>query len=152
MNIFFLDDDVEKSASYHVDKHCPKLVVEAAQMMATAYPKGVAPYKATHINHPMSQWVRKSKSNFLYALNYCKALCSEYTFRYDKRHKSENVADWYLNNLPDFQLFDLTDPPRCFGEYVIPITDNVVEDYRNYYKVAKRHLFKWKNREQPQWI
>lgn len=151
MNIFFLDESIKKSVEYHVDSHCIKIILEACQMMATAYPKGVAPYKRTHANHPMSVWVRASADNFLWTLEYCYALCSEYTYRFYKIHKSQSIADWYYNNLPDLPN-GKTDPPRCFGTFQIPTTDSVVNDYRNYYLQAKSHLFKWKNRDTPPFI
>lgn len=152
MNIFFLDYDVKQNAIDHVDDHVIKIILESCQMMATAYPKGVAPYKHTHVNHPMSVWVRSSSDNFLWTLEYCYALCEEYTHRYGKIHKSQAVANWYYANLPNFLPDGFTDPPRCFGEFNIPKTDCVVTDYRNYYAIAKAHLFKWKNREMPKWL
>ena len=79
MNIFFLDLEPKKCAEYHVDSHVVKIILEACQMMATAYPKGGAPYKHTHANHPMAVWVRSSLDNFIWTLDYCYALCSEYT-------------------------------------------------------------------------
>ena len=36
MNIFVLDTDPVLAAQMHCDKHVPKMVVEAAQMMASA--------------------------------------------------------------------------------------------------------------------
>ena len=39
MNIFYLDQDITKCAQAHVDKHVSKLILEAAQMMATAIRK-----------------------------------------------------------------------------------------------------------------
>lgn len=132
-----------------------KLLLEACQMMEAAYPEGVAPYKRTHPNHPMSVWVRASQDNFLTTLNYCYALCAENVHRYGKKHKSQDIADWYSDNLPDhLPNIGPTDPPRCFNEFkgIIPETDCVVTDYRNYYNASKRHLFKWKNRDKPDWI
>lgn len=151
MNIFFLDTNIKSSASQHVDRHCVKIILEAAQMMATAYPNGVAPYKHTHANHPMSVWVRTSADNFLWTLEYCYALCAEYTYRFGKVHKTQAVADWYYNNLPDLPS-GATDPPRCFGTFPVPTTNSIIADYRNYYKIAKPHLFAWTKREKPSWI
>jgi hypothetical protein len=152
MNIFFLDQDHTKNAMCHVDRHVVKMPLEACQMLASAYPNGVAPYKHTHINHPMAKWVRESECNFYFTTNYALSLCEEYTYRYDKRHKCQDVVDWYLQNKPDFKSFPPTDPPRCFGEFVVPITDSVVDDYRNYYITAKQHIFNWKKRNLPEWL
>jgi len=155
MNVFFLDYDHRANAMCHVDSYVVKIPLESCQMLAGAYPNGDAPYKHTHINHPMSKWVRETELNFYFTIHYAIALCEEYTFRYNKRHKCQDVAIWYLKNPPHkFNSFEFSKPPRCFGKFAdqIPITDCVVTDYRNYYKVAKQHLFKWKNRETPDWI
>lgn len=153
MNIFFLDKDHKKCAEYHTNSHNIKIILESCQLLAAAYP-GTAPYKITHRNHPLSLWARKSLSNFNWTLDYCFALCHEYTFRYGKIHKSEAVANWYRNNPPDLPDLGFTEPPRCFGEFkgILPETDDIVRDYRLYYQVSKKHLFSFKNRPTPDWI
>lgn len=35
MNLFYLDDDLDKCAEYHIDKHVGKMQLEAAQLMTT---------------------------------------------------------------------------------------------------------------------
>lgn len=154
MNIFFLDPDFNACAQAHVDRHVVKIITEANQCMACAYPRGVAPYRHSYFNHPMTVWVRSSFSNFNWVVNYCLALCQEYTYRYNKIHAGEAVVNWYCNNLPQITDLGFTEPPRCFGDFKekIPTTNNVFQDYRNYYLIGKRHLFTWKNRPVPHWI
>jgi hypothetical protein len=127
---------------------------EACQMLSSAYPAGVAPYKHTHFNHGMTVWTRTSMDNFLWTLDYAFALCEEYTFRYGKKHKTSLAAEWYKDNLPDLPKIGFTNPPRCFDIWKgkLPETNCVFNDYREFYRVAKTHLFKWKNREVPEWI
>lgn len=36
MNLFYLDEDIDKCAEYHVDTHVVKMVTEAAQLLTTA--------------------------------------------------------------------------------------------------------------------
>ena len=36
MNLFYLDEDMDKCAEYHVDKHIVKMPLEAAQLLCTA--------------------------------------------------------------------------------------------------------------------
>ena len=36
MNLFYLDEDLDKNAEYHVDSHVVKMPTEAAQMLTTA--------------------------------------------------------------------------------------------------------------------
>lgn len=162
MNIFFIDRDLKKCAESYVDNHVIKIITEINQCLASAHPKGIAPYKWAYHNHPMTVWCRSSVEAYLYAVEHGLALCEEYTYRYSKEHKGEQILQWYKNNIPDLAvlhckthdelLFDASPPPRCFGKYDIPITDNIILDYRNYYHIAKSHLFKWKGREKPEWL
>lgn len=154
MNIFFLDEDPKISAIYNVDAHVIKIITEINQQLACAYPNGFAPYKHSHRNHPMTRWCISSLSNFNLAIQHGEALCAEYTYRYEKTHKGEAILNWYKNNAPKIPDIGLTNQPRCFSWYIdlINISDSVVEDYREYYRLAKSHLFKWKKREKPNWI
>lgn len=36
MNLFYLDDDLDKCAEYHIDKHAGKMQLEATQLLSTA--------------------------------------------------------------------------------------------------------------------
>jgi len=154
MNLFFLDPDLQRCAEAHVDRHVVKIITEANQCMACAYPKGVAPYRHSYTNHPMTVWVRTNLANFNWTVEYCLALCYEYTYRYGRVHAGERVANWYKQNPPTIPNGELTEPPRCFGAFKdqINITTSVYDDYRSYYKVGKSHLFNWKNRATPSWL
>ena len=153
MNLFFLSPDHDETARWHFDKHISKIAVECCQILATAYPPGVARMKQTHRLHPCCIWARKSLDNFNYAIAYGEALCREYTARYGRRHKCQDDLEWYKLNQPDISSIGFTDPPRAFGEHSssIPTTASVFNDYREYYK-KKTHLFSWKNRPAPEWI
>ena len=37
MNIFILDEDIDKCAEAHVDRHVIKMILESAQMLCTAH-------------------------------------------------------------------------------------------------------------------
>jgi hypothetical protein len=114
MNIFFLDRNVEKSATYHVDKHVVKMRLELAQLASTAHwiTGSSAPYKKTHVNHPSSKWCRESLSNYDYVVNLGLALCDELKYRYNtKNQKCRTVLEW-LKIIS--QIFLITDLPfRC---------------------------------------
>ncbi len=154
MNLFPLDSDLTKCAEYTVDTHCIKQILESSQVLSNCYPQDIALYKHTHKNHPITLWLQESLSNFNWTIEYALALGREYTFRYNKEHKSIKVVEYYRNFQPKIKDIGPTKMPRCFGEYkgIIPETDSVVEDYRQYYKLAKSHLFSWKNRQVPIWL
>ena len=155
MNIFFLDMDVKKCAKYHVDKHVVKMILETAQLLCgvhhtTPLVTPQVPYKLSHKNHPCAIWTRESLSNYLYLCDLGLELCKEYTFRYGKTHKSQQVIEWCLDNKPNIVDKGFTTPPKAMpDEY--KVTD-VVESYRNYYIGAKKDFAKWKNRDIPDWF
>ena len=159
MNIFFLDYDVKKCAKYHVDKHVVKMILETAQLLCgvhhvtahdTAHDTAHVPYKLSHKNHPCSIWSRESLSNYLYLCELGLELCNEYTYRYGKRHKSQDVIEWCLVNRPNIKDIGFTETAKAMpDEYKVK---SVVDSYRNYYMGAKSGFAVWKNREKPFWF
>ena len=79
VNIFVLDEDPIQAAFQQCNKHVVKMVTETAQLLCSVYPKGVAPYKRTHYNHPCAVWARTSLENYLWLLEHGEALGLEYT-------------------------------------------------------------------------
>ena len=156
MNVFILDYDVKKCAEYHCDKHVVKMILETAQLLCGVHhvtpqvPLQV-PYKLSHKNHPCAIWTRESLSNYLYLCDLGLELCKEYTYRYGKRHKSQDVIEWCLDNKPNIKDVDFTSPPMAMGDEY-KIGNNVIESYRNYYREAKKTFVNWKNREIPDWF
>jgi len=155
MNIFVLDWDVEKCAKEHVDKHVVKMILETAQLLCgahhvTAQVTAEVPYKLSHKNHPCSIWVRESINNYLWLCELGMELCWEYTYRYGKKHKSQEVIEWCIVNKPSLPDVPFSNPPKAMPEeYKV---DDVVESYRNYYREAKKGFATWKNREIPKWF
>lgn len=152
MNIFYLDEDFQLNAQYHVDKHVVKLITEQNQLLSSVHwlNNSEAPYKLTHKNHPCAIWARESKSNYIWLCNSTLALCKEYTFRYGKIHKGEEIAIWHLNHLPNIVDIGITARPKCMDD--IYKRDSVIESYREYYRIGKTHLHSWKKRNKPEWL
>ncbi len=150
-----MDWDVEKNAQYHCDKHVVKMILETAQLLCgvhhvTAHDTAHVPYKLSHKNHPCSIWARDSMSNYLYLCEIGLALGEEYTYRYGKRHKSQEVIEWCLMNKPQIQDIGFTTPPKAMpDEYK---TEDVIESYRKYYLGAKKTFLTWKERKVPEWV
>lgn len=127
------------------------MVLESAQILSTVCHKNdlEAPYQATHKQHPCILWTEKNIENYNWLLKLAKELCKEYTYRYNKQHKTEEVIEWLEVNKPDL-------PNRSRTEFVqvVPekyISDNVVTAYRSYYIGEKADIASWKNREVPDW-
>lgn len=155
MNIFVLDEDVKKCAVYHNDKHVVKMILETAQLLCgvhhmTNSSTEQVPYRLSHKNHPCSIWARENMSNYLWLCELGLELCKEYTHRYEKRHKSQDVIEWCLINKPNLPENSFTQPPKAMpDEYKV---DDVVQSYRNYYIGEKASFSKWKKRSAPSWF
>ena len=158
MNIFYLDRNIEKCAQAHCDKHVNKMILEGAQLLASAHhltnPDALDipnMYRLTHKNHPDAVWVRASINNYLYLMDLMEALNNECQYRYEhnKTHVSlAKVWDWPYPALPDIEF---TEPPKCVHDDWKQIPDTV-EAYREYYKRDKANIVSWTKRQQPNWF
>ncbi len=181
MNIFILDENPEVAASYHCDKHVCKMILEAGQMLCTAHwvawmnrldikksdfkrvrdlkaglreevpLENQPPWSMTHMNHPCSIWTRETVSNYFWHVRLMRALLDQYTLRYEKKHKSEDVWKWLDKNIPP-EIMDapITDHPICVPE-PYRVSSSPTECYRMYYLKDKVRFAKWKKGKGPPW-
>lgn len=162
MQIFILDNDIKNNARYYVDRHVCKIQTEIAQCLCTVFRNLISKedlpnfiYKSTHEKHPCILWLKESRQNFKYGIELGLALHEEYNFRYPKNGK-------YKKEFTIFNYFNIIYKELKFEkEHLTPFAqavpsqyknDNVVKAYRDYYNTEKRHLFKWSNRNKPEWI
>jgi len=151
MNFFYLDTDPTVCARSMVDKHIVKMITEHCQMMsAVQISHGIdALFKPTHIHHPCTVWVGASIENYNLLIEYSKAIAKEYTYRYGKVHASEAVLYYCEAKKPELPSIGITPIELCMPDnYKV---SDPVESYRAFYRGAKRHIAKWKNRETPSW-
>jgi len=141
MNIFYLDKDPYKAASYFYDKHKVKMILESAQMLCTAHhvygnPDDV-PYRQAHLNHPSTIWARESRPNYYWLYEHMIALGQEYTKRYGKIHKTIDKCRFALSFCPDgIESVVFTQPPQCMPDaYKVPGCS--ITAYWNYYEQDK---------------
>lgn len=156
MNIFYLDKSPKLSAEYACDKHVVKMILESAQLLCSPFNNREAPYKRTHFNHPCSLWVRNSEANYDWMIEYSESLGEEYTYRYNKRHKSLEVIQWCKNNKYKITFIhnSFEEPPQCFGDFREQcfVMGDAVQGYRNYYGRVKAKMAKWTKRMPPFWF
>ena len=153
MNIFALDQNPRKCAEYHNDKHVVKMILETAQLLCgTHWIEGnQAPYKLSHKNHPSAIWTRECIENYSWLCELGIELSKEYTHRYNKKHKSQDIIEWCQDNKPNLKInktitpFALAMPLHCK-------LNDPVESYREYYRTEKKTLANWKNRQMPEWF
>ena len=151
MNIFFLDADPKYAAQMQCDKHVVKMVLETAQMLSTAaraqgHDVG---YKSAYPKHPMTLWVNQSADNFRWAWLHGMSLAKEYTNRYDKIHKSQEILE-QLENYATGDEAHITEPPQCMPDQYK--TDDYVTAYRDYYVGDKKRFAKYTNRKTPEFM
>lgn len=152
MNIFVLDRDPQTCAKYHCDKHVVKMILETAQLLCGAHHMtgSTAPYKLSHKNHPCSIWVRQSKNNYRWLVELGLSLCAEYTERYGKIHKSEEIIKWCVHNMPDLPEESMTEFACAMPDACQIYTDPVL-NYREYYRQEKASFATWKT-QVPEWF
>ncbi len=157
MNIFFLSMEPKECAQYHVDKHVVKMIVEYCQLLSTAHhqlnPKGIPTgiYGQTHQNHPSAIWAREGASNYKWLHRLLVALCGEYTYRYDRIHKSQSSGVVELLRKPPPQIPSGATKPRLAMPDDVK-HDDTVTAYRNLYATHKDHLLVWTGRDMPEWL
>lgn len=151
MNIFVLDYDIKRAAQYHCDKHVVKMCIEYAQLLSSVHHSlgNPAGYGLTHKNHPCAIWARSSLDNYEWLFNLAIELGEEYTYRYDKVHKSISIVESLP--FPALEYKGLTPFPKCVTDQHRDIED-VVEAYRAYYCIDKARFCTWKRRETPNWF
>jgi hypothetical protein len=146
MNIFVVDHDPQIAARMLCNKHILKMIVETAQLLTTAFPPGATRYKHTHVNHPCAKWVRASLSNYGWLMRHACELCNEYTRRYGKVHKTEEVIA-SLEEAPALDDVGLMPFVQAMPDkYKGP---SAVAAYRAYYVGDKARFAKWAPRSTP---
>jgi hypothetical protein len=137
---------------------------ETAQLLSTVWwlcepktakrlnKKGTIYKKISNHNHGSAKWARESVGNYKYLIEMGLALCIEYTFRYGRRHKCQDMIEWFQRKRQPHGLHegDLTPfyqavPDECKHQ------DPVIAYKQLYVSDHKRHLAKWKKRSQPNW-
>lgn len=164
MNIFVTNICPIKSAQDHCDVHNRKMIIEASQLLSTAHFEldGIqVGYKPTHRNHPSAIWTRSTSANYQWLYAHFKALCSEYTFRTGKIHKTSELL-CVLDKLPcNIKKAELEPFAMCMDdEYKRLGIFDQTKSYQAYLKAkfaewACRETpikVQWTNCKQPEWV
>ena len=160
MNLFILSLIHAECAAYMIDKHVHKILLEAVQMLCSAF-RILEPnktieglYKMAHKNHPVTIWCRTSRENYIWTLDLIDALHEEWRFRqgHSKVHKSYLIAIKLRDNIPTHFLETGLTPFAIAMPEQYKIKNDPVESYRNYYKGDKAKIASWKKREMPDWF
>lgn len=153
MNLFYLDENVNKCAEFHVDLHVGKMILEAAQILCDVrHSIGYkAPYKIYNPNHPTTKWAKLSVNNYIFVSKLALALGNEFLFRFGKLYKSIEVVKFCLNDIPkNLPNITFSEPPVM--KPLLYDNPNKILAHRNYYKHEKQHLIKYSKRNIPTWL
>ena len=177
MNLFYLDEDIDKCAEAHIDKHVTKMQLELGQMLSTNlwidevlgytprkvtsdetallksaaadanYPTTVR-YKPYFFNHPCTIWMRESYEHWEYSWLLVLALDSEAQWRGYAPHKSAAM----VRQLP----FPAKMERAGFYRPALAMPDeckrdDAVEAYRTYYRNVKYEIASYTKRMPPEW-
>jgi len=167
MNIFVLDSNPLKAAKAIDCVRVPKMVVESAQMMASALRRWGAtdeqmpvaktsgkPYKGGYAHHPCTIWAGDTFGNFSWLTDHAIALCVEYTSRFGKKHACDDAIChmWVLATKMNIDRNMSTTP------FALAMPDefkheNAVTAYRAYYhsKVHSPGGVRYTHTSPPDW-
>lgn len=147
------------------DKHVVKMTLETAQLLCTAHhvlgapetalepfsSDPLVPYRPTHKNHPQSIWVRSSVYNYKWLGQYFHQIAQEYNHRYKKHHLAYIRCKHLADIVPlKISYVDFSEPYKCMPD--VYKVESTIESYRNYYRIAKRDIIKYTNRDIPLWL
>ena len=170
MNIFALDRNPRIAAEMMCDQHIVKMIVESIQMLSAVIDMnykdrykgadssppsqtlGLYGYPKSVCKHPCTLWLAESRGNYKWLIKHTRAMCLEYSKRYNKSHASEGLVmvceaqEQYL----DFLYHRKT-------EFVQAMPDQAkkkdpIKGYRNFYNLYKFAFARWqKTRPAPDW-
>lgn len=138
------------------------MILEYSQMLCTAhnfYNESDIPglYKSALIYHPCTKWVQESAANYMW-LRACRwELVSEWKIRFNhltdgKKHHSESMNSVIYECPRKIPWIGPTPRPIAMTNRSCVVEGNIVESYRNYYRVDKRRFATWKNDRKPDWF
>ena len=166
MNIFVLDENPAVAAQMMCDKHIPKMLVESAQMMASALRRhGLGdedlpltrrgtPYKGGYTHHPCTRWAGDSYENFMWLYQHAEAISSEYIKRFGKRHLTRRAIREMNETFHKYSFAFNKNGLTPFAQAMPNQYKNTdaVKAYRDYYKADKAYFAKWeKGTPAPNW-
>ena len=167
MNIFVLDNNPVKAAQAIDCVRVPKMVVESAQMMASAVRRWGAtddvmpltktsgkPYRGGYKFHPCTVWAGDTFGNFSWLAIHAMGLCREYEQRFGKKHACADPITTLWNVGIDWVGDDhLTITPFAQAMPDEYKHENAVTAYRAYYhsKIHSAGGVHYRHTSPPDW-
>lgn len=171
MNYFLLHRKHLKNVLKYCNRHVVKMILETAQLLYTAahcgnaplHKTGIKPYKKTHEWHPTAIWVRESRHNWEYIMDFAFTLSKHYTLRYNRVHKchAHFIALRKIGYFPPLRRRPIKNkcglikntkctpfPCAMPDECIVYKNDHVdvVKSYRKYYRMKNKE---WTKKGRP---
>ena len=129
-----------------------KMILESCQILSTVLnEQGLkAPYRSFNPKHPSCLWAAEASENFENLVLHCSAMLEEYTERFGKTHKCQQVLAEILN------LYDPMAFPRFKStplRLAMPIefrSASPVKSYRDYY--SQKDNMRYPKEKIPLWL
>lgn len=170
MNLFVTHVDPVKAATHLDDKRIGSALREACQMMSLAIKyhsinfdeslhcgEGKVTKGMSHLNHPVSLWVRSTLANWNWTWDYASALIKEYELRYGKTHGASPRVEYltpFRTCLPVGGLLSFQNSAKNDGLGLDFTHLPVPKSYRQYliarWETDKRAVT-FQNRGAPEW-
>ncbi len=157
MNIFVSDPNPVVSARNLDDVRLNKMILESAQLLSTAMTmRGSkhAPYKVTHVNHPVAIWTRTTKGNYHWLYQHFVALLSEFYRRRGKMHachKHSTKLRWGIDLMPKggLQPFSNSSYYKTMDNVPLAYRLTLLDKWKN--DILEGRPPTWKMRGKPAW-
>jgi len=174
MNIFATSIDPVECAKHLCDKRVVKMILETSQMLSTAlkiscpelyrkefsgeltkankkimhhYFNGTKVSGPTHENHPANKWIRKTRSNYLWAVDHLEALCIEKINRFKTPHKLHPLVPKYREFAKFIPEGEMTPHANCAANDSKGISFKHIQDVYTAYKLYLD--MRWKSDARP---
>jgi hypothetical protein len=99
-------------------------------------------------------WAAANQANYDWLVTFGLALSKEYSRRFGKRHKSQDVIEWCAGYTLNHAGHKPTPSPKCMPD--IYKSEDLVDSYRTYYtsklNAWPRTWVKYTNSSTPQWL
>lgn len=171
MNIFAFHTNPVTCARWLDNKRIGTALKEANQMMSLAVKEtlpghvwvdhegeGMLTKGRSHLNHPVSIWVRASRSNFNWTMCYATALYEEHKLRYGTEHgsyeRTKHIREHFGQYFPADQRTPFQNSARHGGHGLDFSHLPIHQAYRTYiiarWKIDKRPP-DWPQGQMPEW-
>lgn len=159
MQLFVLDKKPTLAVHYLVDCHVIKMCLETAQILSGVILRyrgelSAGMPKPQNITHPVIRAI-DTNAKVSWVLSYFESLLEEYSNRFGKKHKYDNLSGLYYSFFPvASKIAGNCNGLACVFTNFITNEKDMIEAHRAYYKFKKSIIKRWKytNCKEPDWL